>query len=127
MKNLRHSGFSDRLQTGAKARAEQLERVRAKTLTAQEGAGEREAARRQLVADREARQVARAAAKREEAERLKLQRAAEEEARMAAEKQAAAEADRKKIEERAKLAKILEDQKAARDARYAARKLRGRK
>ena len=40
---------------------------------------------------------------------------------------AAAAAERKNNEERAKLVQILEDQKAVRDARYAARKARGRK
>ncbi|HEY1961970.1 MAG TPA: DUF6481 family protein [Rhizomicrobium sp.] len=127
MKDLRHSAFSDRLQTGQKARAEQLERVRAKARAAQEGAAEREAARRQLVAERDARKTARAEAKREEAERLKAARAAEEEARIAAEKAAIEERDRKKNEDRAKLAQILVDQKAARDARYAARKARSGK
>src|SRR3954447_13997426 len=146
MKNRHDVGFADRLNSGAKARAEQLERARSRLQANSDTAADRQQARQKLVAEREARQAARAAAKaaeverlnaeqaaREaakaaEAERLKAQQAAGEEARLAAEKEAIEASQRKKREDSAKLAQILVDQKAARDARYAARKARtGRK
>ena len=145
MKNRHDVGFADRLNSGAKARAEQLERARTRIKANSDTAAERQQARQKLVAEREARQAARAAAKAAEAarlsaeraaqeeakaaeaERLKAQQAAEEEARLAAEKEAIEAGQRKKREESAKLAQILVDQKAARDARYAARKARSRR
>ena len=128
MRNRHDIGFGDRLSAGAKARAERLERARARLKANEETAAERQQARQKLVADRDARQAARAAAKREEAERLEAQRKADEEVRLAAERAEAEAREQKKREESAKLAQILVDQKAARDARYAARKARtGRK
>jgi hypothetical protein len=126
MKSSRDINFSDRLNTGAKAKAEQLARAKARLKANAETADERHQARQKLVAEREARIAARGAAKRAEAERLETERRAEEEARLAAEREAAEALARKKEEERAKLAQILIDQKAARDARYAARKARSR-
>jgi Family of unknown function (DUF6481) len=138
MKNRHDLGFGDRLSAGAKAKAEQLERARARLKENAATAEERQQARQKLVAERDARTAARAAAKREEAERLHAQRLAEaereaaqrhaeEEARFTAAREATEAAARKKEEEHAKLAQILTDQKAARDARYAARKTRAGK
>jgi len=124
MRNLNDSGFADRLNTGAKAKAAQLERAHARLRASQAAAPERDAARRTLIAERDRRAAERTAAKAEAVARMKAQRAAEEAARLEAEQQAATERKRKADEDRARLAQILIDQKNVRDARYAARKAR---
>jgi hypothetical protein len=118
MKNL-GSSYSDRLQTAAKAKRALLEKARAK-LTADDA--ERRAARLAIAAARDARVAERNAAKEAEQMRLDAERRAEEIAAEAAEEArktevaaaAAREADR------------ASEQKAARDAKYAARKARQR-
>ena len=134
MKDLNHVGFAERLKTGAKAKAEQLERARAKARASEAGAGERDDARRVRAAEREERATAKAAA----AAELKSWRIAEEASRVLAEKEAVAVRQRELENAAAVRQRELEDaaardkslrskQKATRDARYAARKARGRK
>src|SRR3954452_22471791 len=89
MRNRHDIGFGDRLDTGAKAKSEQLERARARLKANEATAAERQQARQKLGAARGARPAAREAAKRAETERLQAQRRAEEEARLAAEREAA--------------------------------------
>jgi hypothetical protein len=119
-------GFAERLQTAAKAKKAQLEKIRA--LPAADGVppGERQAAQMEAEAARKLRTAGRKHSDRVGAQEREAQRAAdkgrqaqaaiEEIARKDAERVAQAEAD----------AAHKKDQKAARDAKYAARKARQR-
>jgi hypothetical protein len=123
MKDLKHVGFAERLKTGADAKAKQLVRARAQARASEAGAGERDAARRVRAVEREERAAAKAAA----AAQFKLRRIAEETSRALAKKEAAGVRQRE-LEDAAECDKCLQStQKAARDARYAARKARFRK
>jgi len=123
MKEHNHVGFAERLKTGAVAKARQLERARAQARASEKGAGERDAARRIRAAEREERATAKAAA----ALALKTQRIEEEASRVLAEKEAIGVRQRE-LENAAERDRSLQSkQKAARDARYAARKARPRK
>ena len=126
MNVFKEKSFGDRLNMSAKARQEQLEKVRAKALAGLEGLAERQAERLLIAQQREARAAEREAAKLVEAERLAAEQAAAQAAALEAEKQAAVERDRAANEQRAKYATLLAEQKAERDARYAARKARRR-
>ncbi|MGA7713979.1 MAG: DUF6481 family protein [Rhizomicrobium sp.] len=133
----KEKSFADRVDAGAKARAEQLERARAIARANQETAAERMAERIKIAAEREARREAREAIKRAEQERIEAEKRAEAE-RIEAERLAAEEAKRREDEEyeaakkwlaeeeKRKITKLLADQKAMRDAKYAARKQRRR-
>ena len=118
--------FANRLSTAAKAKQAQLENARASNPANDPGFAERQAARHALSVAREARVSERKAAKLAEKTRKAEERAAEETARAIA---LNAEQERLKAEiaeqERRKI--VLEaERKAARDARYAARKARQR-
>ncbi|VTZ28052.1 conserved hypothetical protein [Methylocella tundrae] len=112
--------FGDRLSNAANAKKALLEKFRAKTEVDEETVAKREAARREIIAARDARALERKAAEEERRAREAVEKAerdaalkAEEEARAL---EAAAEAER---------AAALEiERKKARDARYAARKAR---
>ena len=117
-------GFAERLQTAAKAKQTQLEKIRATALTNDAQSAERQAAR---VETAEARRIRTAehkysnwvAAELRDAQRVaeKARQAhavTEEQTRKDAERIARAEAD----------AALKKDQKAARDSKYAARKVR---
>ena len=119
MKTFNDIGFTDRLSTSAQARAKQLERARVQARTSQAGAGERDAANRARATLREERAVARVAA----LSQLRLRRLAEDAARA----QAAAAREKDIADAAAHDRALHAEQKAARDARYAARKARGRK
>jgi hypothetical protein len=123
MKDFNHVGFAERLNTGAKAIAEQLERARAKSRASEQGARERDAAKHIRAAEREERVSAKAAA----AVELKSHRIAEEASRVLAEKEAAAVRQRELEVVAARDKSLQTNQKAVRDARYAARKARGRR
>jgi hypothetical protein len=117
-------GFAERLQTAAKAKKAQLEKIRARApvddVPSAEGGpaqSEAEAARKMRTADRK--HSDRVGAQEREAQRAaekvrQAQAAIDESARKDAERVAQAEAD----------AAHKKDQKAARDAKYAARKAR---
>ena len=110
--------------TAAKAKKAQLKNARAVDPAADPGFAERQAARQALSIAREARAAERKAAKEAEALRKAQERAAEAEARALA---LVAEEDRLKAEaaEEERRAIALEaERKAARDAKYAARKAR---
>ncbi len=109
--------FDKRRNTAADAKKALLEKFRAKNAELESTFEERTAAAIKLREEREARIAERQAAKEaaERAEREESERAARE----------AAEArSRKENEDRAKITELLAAQKAARDARYAARKAR---
>jgi hypothetical protein len=124
MKGSDPNKFGDRLGDAAKARAAMLEKARAKLAALNETKPERDAERARIAKEREAREATRKAEKETRAKREAEERAAAEVARLETVRLAAEERERAANEEKAKLAKLLTDQKAARDARYAARKAR---
>jgi hypothetical protein len=119
--------FDDRLTTAANAKKAQLEKFLAKFAANEPGFAERQSARQMIAAAREIRVAERKAV------RLKreAQAAAEEAARaaaIAAEQIAHDVAVAERVASEAAGALVREvEQKIARDARYAARKARGRK
>ncbi len=117
----RNVDFGDRLATAAAAKQALLEKAKAKANDPE--LAKRAAERAVLAAAREAREAERRAIRKAEQERIAAERAAEA-ARKAEE--AAAEAERIKQGKRpvSRPALSAEEQKALRDARYAARKAR---
>jgi hypothetical protein len=113
MSGFKEPSFADRQKAAMEARKSILEKFRAKP-----GPDDPEVLKRQ--AEREAQAATRAAAKqaRDAEKAAKAIRDAEEAA------QAAAEAERLKAEQAAQEIALQAEQKAARDARYAARKKR---
>ena len=109
--------FADRLETATKAKQALLERARAKDPTKDPEFGARQEARAAAAYARQERESDRLIAKLAEREK----EAAERDARKA--EQVALEAERAGRVTRQKTASLAE-QKAARDARYAARKAR---
>jgi hypothetical protein len=134
MAKTRDPDFAERLGTAAKARKAHLENFKAKWGPNDPGFAEREAARQAISQAREARAAERKAA-RLAAEAREAEEKAAREAVLAAEqaaREAALEAERialeaAKIEAAAREAALEIERKAERDARYAARKARGRK
>ena len=122
MRGFREKGFNDKLQDQAKARAAQLERARAKSPQNDPDFAKRQAERKKLAEDREARIAQRAAEKAEEARLAAERKAAEAAAKAEADKLAEEERLRLRREEADRLVALAAEQKAARDARYAARK-----
>ena len=119
-------GFAERLQTAAQAKKTQLEKIRALTRTDGAPSAERQAAQLEAGAARKLRTADRKNADRVRAQEKEAQRTAEK-ARQA---QAAVDQIARKDAERVAQAEAEEalkkDQKAARDAKYAARKGRQR-
>ncbi|MEZ5851989.1 MAG: DUF6481 family protein [Hyphomicrobiaceae bacterium] len=117
MRQLKGQSLADRQQNARKAKEALLQKMReAPKPDDPEVVARREAKAATLAAnraERERRRAEKAAAERAEAERLAALQAAE-----------FAEAERKKNEEAEKIKALLAEQKAARDARYAARKKR---
>jgi hypothetical protein len=117
-------GFAERLQTAAKAKKAQLEKLRALVPANGPESTERQAAQVEAAAARKIRTAERKDSDRVGAQQREAQRAAEnarqalavvdEKVRKDAERAAKAEAD----------AALKQNQKAARDAKYAARKVR---
>ncbi len=126
MRGPKEKSFNDRLADQAKARAAQLERARAKSPANDPQFAARQAERKRVADERDARIAAREAEKAAERRREVERKAAEDAARQEAERLAAEEREKAKREEADKLVKLLADQKAARDARYAARKAKKR-
>jgi hypothetical protein len=127
MKRSKQGGFDDRLATAADAKKAQLEKFFAKLATNDPALAERQSARQKIAAAREIRAVERKALRLEH----KAHAAAESAARiaaLAAERTAREVAAAEQAVSDAAAALALEgEQKIARDARYAARKARGRK
>jgi len=124
MRGFKEKTFNDRLQEQAKARAALLERARAANPANDPEFAKRQDERKRLAEERETREKARAEAKAEELRLAAERKIAEEAARIEAEKLAAEEAEKAKRAEADKLVQLLAEQKASRDARYAARKTR---
>lgn len=116
MKKPKGDAFNERQQNAAKAKQALIEKLKARPAADDPAVLKRQAERKAIAEAREKRAEERAAAKaNEEQERIER----EEEERKAKEMRQARE-----LEEAANL---MAAQKAARDARYAARKARGRK
>ena len=125
MKNHEPS-FADRLNVAAQARRKQLEKAKAAAPTNDPEFAKRQEARREAAAAREARAAERRAAKAAEKTRKAEEKAAREAERLAAEKAEQERLESEEAESIAQAAALAVDQKAARDARYAARKARRR-
>ena len=115
--------FADRLETAAKAKQALLEKARQKDPTNDPEFAARQAARIEAARLREEREVERRNAKAAEQAKVKAEREAEA-ARKAAEAEAEAERIRSGKRPVSKPALSADEQKALRDARYAARKAR---
>ena len=117
-------GFADRLQTAAKAKQAQLEKIRATALANDAQSAERQAARVEVAEARKIRTAERKDSNRVTAELRDRQRAAEKarQARAVTEEQARKDAKRVALLEAD--AALKKDQKTARDHKYAARKAR---
>ena len=124
MSAFKENDLKERLNTAAEAKRAMLERFRAKPAADDPAVIEREEARKALAAARETRVAERKTAKEAEAARLAAEQAERE---ADATRQAAEAAVREaalKAEEEEREAALEIERKAARDARYAARKNR---
>ena len=126
MRGPQEKSFNDRLADQAKARTAQLERARAKSPANDPEFAKRQAERKRIADEREARVAARAADKAAEMEREAARKAADALAKVEAERLEAEEREKAKRAEADKLVQLLAEQKANRDARYAARKAKKR-
>jgi hypothetical protein len=122
MRGFKEKGFNDRLDEAAKAKQAQLERARAKSPQNDPEFAARQAERKRQAEERAARIAQRAAEKAEEARREAERKAAEAAAQAEADRLAEEERLRQRREEADRLVALAAEQKAARDARYAARK-----
>jgi Family of unknown function (DUF6481) len=114
--------FSNRMETAAKARAEMLAKAKTRAEAAKVNFEAKAGERMAIAAARDERAAKRAEEKRLAAIAAEKRRAQEEEDRRLAEIEAKAQAEREH-EERIRAQEELEiEQKAKRDARYAARK-----
>jgi hypothetical protein len=117
MRDIKGNSLADRQKNANKAKQALLEKMRAAPKPDDPDVVAKRAARSALLAankaERERRRAEKEAAERAEAERV-----------AAAEAAAREEAERKQREEADKIVALLAEQKAARDARYAARKKR---
>jgi hypothetical protein len=124
MRGFKEKTFNDRLQEQAKARAALLERARAKNPQNDPEFAARQAERKRIAEERDAREATRAEEKAAKIRADQERKLAEEAARLEAERMAAEEAEKAKRAEADMLVQLLADQKNARDARYQARKTR---
>ena len=120
MKGFKPQNFSDRLSASNSARQAAVEKLKAKLDPNRPEAVEKRAERLALAQAREARNAEREAQRLAEIKRQEDERVARETAEKA-------EQEEKKRRETEKLQDLLAAQKAARDARYAARKSRAKK
>jgi Family of unknown function (DUF6481) len=116
MSNFREPGFADRQKAAQQAKQNLMTKFRAQPGADDPAVAARRAEREAIAANREKARLAREAEKAEEKRRAE-ETAALESARIAREKE----------EEAARQAALDVEQKAKRDARYAARKERGKK
>ena len=119
-------GFAERLQTAAKAKQAQLERIRAAAPANDARSAERQAAWVETARARQIRVAERASANRIIAERRDAERAAEKARQACAVTQENARQDAERVAQAEADAALKRDQKAARDSKYAARKARQR-
>jgi hypothetical protein len=124
MRGRENTSLQDRLSAAANAKKALLERAKANNPANDPGFAERQKIRLEAAAAREAREAERREAKRLEQEREEAARVVAEAARLEAEKLDAERRALEAVEAEARAAALLIEQKAARDARYAARKSR---
>jgi len=117
-------GFAERLETSAKAKQAQLEKIRATALSNDAQSAERQAARVETAEARQIRMAQRKNANRVTAEQRDAQRAAEKAAKARAFEEEKARKDAERVAQAEADAALKKDQKAARDSKYAARKAR---
>ncbi|MPZ45007.1 MAG: hypothetical protein GEV05_16730 [Betaproteobacteria bacterium] len=119
-------GFVERLQTAAKAKKAQLEKMRATAPAGGAQSSERQAALVEAAAARKIRTADRKYSDRVGAQEREAQRAAEKARQAQAAIEQVARKDAERVARAEADAALKEDQKAARDAKYAARKARQR-
>jgi membrane protein involved in colicin uptake len=117
---LRNPNFDERRNAAEAAKKAKLEKFRALTALMNEGAAERQATRQAIVAARDVRAAERAAAQLDD----ETHAAEDQAAREIALKAEQAERDAKATEQAEREVASAAERKAARDARYAARKAR---
>ena len=121
-------GFAERLQTAAKAKKAQLEKLRAPVPAKGQQSTERQAAQVEAAAARKIRTAGRKDSDRVGAQQREAQRAAENARQAIAVADEKVRKDAERDAERAAKAEadaaLKQNQKAARDAKYAARKAR---
>jgi len=120
MSNYKDQGFNERLGNAANAKRILLEKFKTQPRPDDPAIVEQRLARQALVAARDARMAERKAARAAEAARTAAEKVTRDAALKAEQALHAAAAERARIE-------LLAQQKAARDARYAARKARGKR
>ena len=123
MNKFKETGFTERLNTAASAKTAELEKFRGKSGVNDPAFAERQAARHAVSLARETRMAERKAARLASVAREAAEQAARDAAVEA--EQAAVEAE--VAEQAARDVALQAERKAARDARYAARKARSRK
>ncbi len=123
MSRFKETGFTERLSTAASAKKAELEKFRGKSEANDPAFAERQAARHAVSLARETRTAGRKAARLASVAREAAEQAAHEAAVEA--EQAAVDAE--VAEQAARDVALQAERKAARDARYAARKARSRK
>jgi hypothetical protein len=116
MSNFKEPGFADRQKSAAQAKQNLLNKFRAQPGHDDPDVAKRRTERETAAANREQSRVTREASKAEAKLRADEAKAAE-----------AARVAREKEDEAVRLASLEDEQKAKRDARYAARKDRGKK
>ena len=117
-------GFAERLQTAAKAKQAQLEKIRATALANDAQSVERRAARVETAEARKIRAAEHKHSNRITADLRDAQRAAENARQAHAATEAKARKDAERVAQVEANAALKQDQKAARDSKYAARKAR---
>lgn len=120
MKGFKEQNFAQRISASNSARQAAVEKLKAKLDPNDPAAVERRAERLAVAQAREARIAERQAAREAEQKR-------QEEERKAREAEERAEREARQIREAEEQERLRLEQKAARDARYAARKARGKK
>ena len=119
-------GFAERLQTAAKAKQAQLAKIRALAPADGVPSADGQAAQLEAEAARKMRTAARKHADRAGAQEREAQRAAEKDRQAQAAVEEIARKDAERVAQAEADAALKKDQKAARDAKYAARKARQR-
>ena len=117
-------GFAERLQTAAKAKQAQLEKIGATVLANDGQSAQRQATRVETAEARKIRVAERKYSNRVTAELRDAQRAAEKARQAHAVAEARARKDAERVAQAEADAALKQDQKAARDSKYAARKAR---
>ena len=117
-------GFAERLQTAAKAKQTQLEKIRATALANDAQAPQRHATRVETAEARKIRTAEHKHSNRVAAELREAQRAAEKATQARAVTEEKARKDAERVAQVKAAAALKQDQKAARDSKYAARKAR---